>query len=148
VARKLLVLIAIAAIPVVLAACGSDDSTSTSAASDTSSTAATTDTSSTESSTTASTGGGETVSIGETEYKLDPSDATVKAGEVTFDVSNNGATTHNLEIEGNGVEEVTDSLSPGDSGKLTVDLKPGTYEMYCAIDGHRDLGMEGEVTVQ
>jgi len=148
VARKLLVLIAIAAIPVVLAACGSDDSTSTSAASDTSSTAATTDTSSTESSTTASTGGGETVSIGETEYKLDPSDATVKAGEVTFDVSNNGAATHNLEIEGNGVEEVTDSLSPGDSGKLTVDLKPGTYEMYCAIDGHRDLGMEGEVTVQ
>ena len=102
--RKLLALIAIAAIPVALAACGSDDSTSTSAASETtSSTAASTD-----SSTTASSGGGQTVTIGESEYKLDPSDATVKAGSVTLDVTNDGTTTHNLEIEGNGVEEATD----------------------------------------
>jgi uncharacterized cupredoxin-like copper-binding protein len=144
VARKLLALIAIAAFPLALAACGGNDSTSTSASSQTSSTASTTD----ESSTTAGGGGGETVSIGETEYKLDPSDPTVKAGSVTFDVSNDGQTTHNLEIEGDGVEEVTDSLAPGDSGQLTVDLKPGTYEIYCAIDGHRDLGMEGEVTVK
>jgi len=143
VVRKLLALVAIAAIPVALAACGSDDSTSTSASSDTSSTAATT-----ESSTTAAGGGGGAVQIGETEYKLDPSDPTVKAGSVTFDVSNDGTTTHNLQIEGNGVEETTDSLSPGDTGQLTVDLKPGTYEMYCTIDGHKDLGMDGTITVQ
>lgn len=142
--RKLLALIAIAAIPVALAACGSDDSTSTSAASETtSSTAASTD-----SSTTASSGGGQTVKIGESEYKLDPSDATVKAGSVTLDVTNDGTITHNLQIEGNGVEETTDSLAPGDTGELTVDLKPGSYEMYCTIDGHKDLGMEGTVTVQ
>ena len=142
--RKLLALIAIAAIPVALAACGSDDSTSTSAASETtSSTAASTD-----SSTTASSGGGQTVKIGESEYKLDPSDATLKAGSVTLDVTNDGTITHNLQIEGNGVEETTDSLAPGDTGELTVDLKPGSYEMYCTIDGHKDLGMEGTVTVQ
>ncbi len=142
--RKLLALIAIAAIPVALAACGSDDSTSTSASSETtSSTAASTD-----SSTTASSGGGQTVKIGESEYKLDPSDATVKAGSVTLDVTNDGTITHNLQIEGNGVEETTDSLAPGDTGELTVDLKPGSYEMYCTIDGHKDLGMEGTVTVQ
>ena len=142
--RKLLALIAIAAIPVALAACGSDDSTSTSASSETtSSTAASTD-----SSTTASSGGGQTVKIGESEYKLDPSDATVKAGSVTLDVINDGTITHNLQIEGNGVEETTDSLAPGDTGELTVDLKPGSYEMYCTIDGHKDLGMEGTVTVQ
>lgn len=142
--RKLLALIAIAAIPVALAACGSDDSTSTSASSETtSSTAASTDTS-----TTASSGGGQTVKIGESEYKLDPSDATLKAGSVTLDVTNDGTITHNLQIEGNGVEETTDSLAPGDTGELTVDLKPGSYEMYCTIDGHKDLGMEGTVTVQ
>ena len=142
--RKLLALIAIAAIPVALAACGSDDSTSTSAASETtSSTAASTD-----SSTTASSGGGQTVKIGESEYKLDPSDATLKAGSVTLAVTNDGTITHNLQIEGNGVEETTDSLAPGDTGELTVDLKPGSYEMYCTIDGHKDLGMEGTVTVQ
>ena len=142
--RKSLALFAIV-IPLVLAACGSDDSTSSTSVSDTSSTESTT-----EASTTASGGGGAggTVAISETEYKLDPSDPTVKAGSVTFDVSNDGTTTHNLEIEGNGVEEESDDLDAGSTGQLTVDLKPGTYEIYCAIDGHKDLGMKGEVTVQ
>jgi uncharacterized cupredoxin-like copper-binding protein len=37
----------------------------------------------------------------------------------------------------------------GGSAKLTVDLnKPGTYEMYCPVDGHREMGMEGEITVK
>ena len=140
--RKSLALFAIV-IPLVLAACGSDDSTSSTSASDTSSTESTT-----EASTTASGGAGGTVAISETEYKLDPSDPTVKAGSVTFDVSNDGTTTHNLEVEGNGVEEVTDDLDAGSTGQLTVDLQPGTYEIYCTIDSHRDQGMEGELTVQ
>jgi uncharacterized cupredoxin-like copper-binding protein len=140
VARKFLALIAIVAVPVTLAACGGDDSTS--------STTAASDTTASESTTSASTGGGETVAISETEFQLDPSDPSVKAGTVTFDVSNDGQTVHNLEIEGNGVEEVTDDLSPGDSAQLAVDLQPGTYEIYCSIDSHRDQGMEGEVTVQ
>jgi uncharacterized cupredoxin-like copper-binding protein len=145
VARKLLVALAVIAIPLVLAACGDDDSTSTSASSSTTATEA-----STESSTTAAGGGGggETVALSETEYKIDPADSTVKAGSVTFDVSNDGQTVHNLEIEGNGVEEETEDLQPGSSGELTVDLQPGSYEIYCAIDGHEDLGMKGEVTVQ
>lgn len=135
--RKSLALFAVV-IPLVLAACGSDDSTSTSAS----------ETSSTESSTTVSSGGGATVDISETEFKLDPSDPTVKAGAVTFDVSNDGQTTHNLEVEGNGVEEVTDDIDAGGTAQLAVDLEPGTYEIYCAIDSHRDQGMEGELTVQ
>ncbi|HEY8000798.1 MAG TPA: cupredoxin domain-containing protein [Solirubrobacterales bacterium] len=139
-ARKFLALTAIVAVPLIVAACGSDDSTS--------STTAASDTTATESTTSASTGGGETVAISETEFQLDPSNPTVKAGTVTLDVSNDGQTVHNLEIDGNGVEEVTDDLSPGDSGQLAVDLKPGTYEIYCTIDSHRDQGMEGVVTVQ
>ena len=147
--RKLPVLIAVmAALAFGLAACGDDNS-------DTSSTAASSDTtSSTESSTTEETtasgggGGGESVDISETEFKLDPSDATVKSGTVTFNVSNDGSQVHNLEIEGEGVEEETEDLDAGQSGQLSVELQPGTYEMYCAIDGHRDLGMEGEITVE
>jgi uncharacterized cupredoxin-like copper-binding protein len=136
VVRKSLALFAIV-IPLVLAACGSDDDeSSTSAASDT------------ESSTTVSTAGGETLDFSETEFKIDPSDPTAKAGAVTFNVSNDGQTVHNLEVEGNGVEEVTDDLQPGDKGVLSVDLQPGTYEFYCSIDSHREQGMEGELTVQ
>jgi uncharacterized cupredoxin-like copper-binding protein len=145
VVRKLLVLIAVA-IPLTLAACGSSDSSSsTTAATDTGGA-----TSSTESSTTASggSGGGETVDISETEFKLDPADATAKAGSVTLNASNDGTITHDLEIEGNGVEESTDALDPGASGQVTVDLKPGTYEIYCNIADHRAQGMEGTLTVQ
>jgi uncharacterized cupredoxin-like copper-binding protein len=95
-------------------------------------------------------GGGETVDISETDFALDPSNPTVKAGTVTFNVANDGETTHNLEVEGpNGESELEQDLAPGDSGQLTVDLsKPGTYEMYCPVDDHKGDGMEGEITVQ
>lgn len=94
-------------------------------------------------------GGGETVQIGETEFALDPSEANVKAGEVTFEVTNDGSTVHDLEVEGQGVEEKTDLIEPGQSATLTVDLsQSGSYEMYCTVDSHREQGMEGEVTVQ
>jgi uncharacterized cupredoxin-like copper-binding protein len=98
----------------------------------------------------ASTGaGGQTVNVSETDFKLDPADPTVKAGTVSFEVTNNGQVTHNLEVEGpNGEEELPSDLAPGDSGTLTVDLtKPGTYEFYCPVDNHKQMGMEGEITV-
>jgi uncharacterized cupredoxin-like copper-binding protein len=84
----------------------------------------------------------------ETDFKIDPSDPTVPAGTVTFTIANDGGAAHNLEIEGNGIEEVSDTFEPGQSGELTVDLEPGEYEFYCAIDGHKELGMDGTLTVQ
>ena len=144
--RKLPVLIGVAAaMSFGLAACGNDSNdTSTAASTETSST-----TESTTESTTASGGGGGKVDISETEFKLDPANANVKAGTVTFNVSNDGTQVHNLNVEGNGIEEqATEDLQAGSSGQLTVDLQPGTYEMYCSIDGHRDLGMEGQITVK
>jgi uncharacterized cupredoxin-like copper-binding protein len=94
-------------------------------------------------------GGGQTIQVKETEYKLTPSSLTVaKPGTVTFEVTNAGQTDHALEVEGNGVEEETETISPGSSAKLTVDLsKNGTYEVYCPIDGHRDMGMEAKLVV-
>jgi len=92
--------------------------------------------------------GGESVALTATEYTFDPADATVDAsGKVTFTVSNDGQQTHALEVEGNGVEEKTDSIAPGETGTLTVDLKAGEYEFYCPIDGHRAQGMEGKLIV-
>ena len=94
-------------------------------------------------------GGGESVDISETDFALDPDEVTAKAGTVTFKVTNDGDTVHNLEVEGNGVEEeLPQDLSPGDSGALTVDLEPGDYTMYCPVGDHREQGMEGTVTVE
>jgi plastocyanin len=136
-------MIAIAiAIPLTLSACGGGDDTSTASATEAATTA--------ESTTAAPGGGGAggSVDISETEFKLDPADPTVSAGSVTFNVTNDGGVTHALEVEGNGVEEETDDISGGQSAKLTVDLQPGTYEIYCPIDSHKDQGMEGTLTVQ
>jgi uncharacterized cupredoxin-like copper-binding protein len=94
-------------------------------------------------------GGGQTIQVKETEYKLTPSSFTVsKPGTVTFTAKNAGTIDHALEVEGNGVEEKTSTISAGSSAKLTVNLpKNGTYEVYCPIDGHRSLGMQAKLVV-
>jgi len=90
-----------------------------------------------------------TVTVHETEYKLTPNSISLpKAGTYVFKGVNDGTTTHSLEIEGNGVEMEAADISPGSSGTLKVKLpKTGTYEIYCPVDGHKDLGMKGTVTV-
>jgi uncharacterized cupredoxin-like copper-binding protein len=102
--------------------------------------------------TTGSTGGGAggTVDLTAADYKFDPSDPSVKAGNVTFDLKNQGQTAHSLEIEDvNGEDkELEGDVQPGSSGTLTVNLKPGTYEFYCPVDNHKEMGMTGEITVK
>jgi plastocyanin len=94
-------------------------------------------------------GGGETVAVTETDFAIDPANPTVQAGTVTFEVTNDGAAPHNLEVEGQGVEAVLDQdLAAGESGTLEVDLEPGTYEWYCPVGDHAAQGMEGELTVE
>jgi uncharacterized cupredoxin-like copper-binding protein len=99
-----------------------------------------------------SSGGGtplKSISISEKEFSLTPSTVSLsKTGTYEFKVTNNGQITHALEVEGNGVEEKTGDIDAGQSATLTVDLsKPGSYEIYCPIDGHKGQGMEGTLTV-
>jgi plastocyanin len=91
----------------------------------------------------------QTLSVSETEFKLDPSTASVdKAGQVKIDVKNDGSIVHALEVEGPSGEFKTGDIQPGESTTLSANLsKAGTYEWYCPIGNHRQQGMEGEVTV-
>jgi plastocyanin len=144
----LAVTVPLAAFPLALAACGDDD--------DDGETTAVAPEATTEETTTEETGGGgggggggETVDVSLTDFAIDPPNPTVAAGTVTFAVSNDGSAPHNLEVEGNGVEEeLPADLSGGESGELTVDLQPGTYEWYCPVGNHAAMGMEGELTVE
>jgi uncharacterized cupredoxin-like copper-binding protein len=89
-----------------------------------------------------------TVEIAEKEYSLTPSTVTLaKDGTYTFKATNNGSTTHALEVEGNGIEAKTGDIQPGSTATLQVQLKSGSYEMYCPIDGHKQEGMKGDITV-
>ena len=139
--------VGLAVLAIGAAGCGSDDNNDNGSASTPASTpAAPTTTTTTQAKTTPAAGGG-AVTVSESEFKLTPNDATTKAGKVTVEAKNDGQIVHNLEVEGNGVEKKTADLQPGSSGKLALNLKPGKYEMYCSIDGHRASGMEGTITV-
>jgi plastocyanin len=68
------------------------------------------------------------------------------AGTVTITFTNESGVPHNVAIEGNGVDEVSETIMEG-STELTVDLEPGEYTFYCGVGGHRAGGMEGTLTV-
>jgi len=79
--------------------------------------------------------------------KFDKTELTTKPGKVTITMDNPSDVPHAVEVEGNGVEEETKTLTNG-SADVTVDLKAGKYEFYCPVDGHREAGMEGTLTVR
>jgi uncharacterized cupredoxin-like copper-binding protein len=96
--------------------------------------------------------------------------ATVPAGEVMFDVTNTskvmvhemilapvpaGTTALPWDSAGQVVDEEAahamgevSELQPGGGGKLTMNLTPGTYILFCNVAGHFIDGMWTEITVQ
>jgi plastocyanin len=137
--RYLLVLLTALALVVAVAACGGDDDEE----SEEPTTEATTED-------TGGGGGGETLMLAADPggaLAFDQTELTAAAGEVTIEFTNDSGIPHNVEVEGNGVEEVSETITEG-STSLTLTLEPGEYEFYCAVPGHREGGMEGTLTVE
>jgi plastocyanin len=133
----------IAAVAVLaLAGCGSSDKESTAKST---STPAATDTPASS----GSSGGGETIKLSAdaSALKFDKSKLTAKAGKVTLSMANPSGIPHAVSIEGNGVDVDGKTVQKGGTSTATADLKPGTYDFYCPVDGHRAAGMEGKLTV-
>ena len=77
----------------------------------------------------------------------EPGELSAAAGSVTVKLVNESDIPHAVEIEGNGVEEESETITGGET-ELTVDLEPGEYEYYCPVGNHADQGMKGTLTVQ
>ena len=95
----------------------------------------------------APTAAGPTQQVHLIEYQIHMPD-TLPAGRIGFNIENGGKEQHAFEIEGNGIEQKTEVLPRGNSAALEVDLKPGTYTVYCPVPGHAEKGMRKTVTVQ
>jgi len=83
------------------------------------------------------------------EYKLDPATLTLAAGTYDMTGVNSGTINHALELSGNGLDVHTKNFAypPGHSEGFQVTLRPGTYQFFCPIDGHRGLGMQANLVV-
>ena len=82
------------------------------------------------------------------QLKFTKTKLSAKAGKVTIEMGNPSSIPHAVEIEGNGVEEEGETVQKGGKSVATADVKPGTYEFYCPVDGHKAGGMEGTLTVK
>jgi uncharacterized cupredoxin-like copper-binding protein len=116
--------------------------------------------------------GGDTAStdleVTATEFQFSPNTWTVPAGEeISIDITNDGSVLHEWVLMQPGVtieseadlpeteEElladfvnVEDEVEAGATKTLTFTAPDaGTYQVICAIEGHFDAGMEGELTV-
>lgn len=97
----------------------------------------------------AASAGPQVVDVGLTEFAIDMP-TSLPAGPTRFSIHNNGAVTHSFVIEGQGSEKtLANSLQPGQSAFLNLDLAPGSYTIYCPIGegAHRAKGMEVTLTV-
>jgi uncharacterized cupredoxin-like copper-binding protein len=87
--------------------------------------------------------------VEESEFKIViPSGTTLKPGTYALEVENKGQVDHDLVVDGPGVEDEKTPVFPGGQTKtLQVTLQPGTYDFYCSVPGHKQAGMDLEVTV-
>jgi plastocyanin len=89
------------------------------------------------------------VPVTETEYKIQLKSRTFNKGRHAFAVKNAGVDPHNLTIKGPGLSKAaTPNIAAGHSAKLTAALEKGTYELYCSLPGHKQLGMDVKITVR
>lgn len=96
-----------------------------------------------------STAAAQSVPVTLTEWKVDMKRDTVPAGPVTFRVTNDGSMVHAFHVGGTGIDKETRQISKGESASLTLNLKPGTYELYCPMSEltHKKAGMVRKLTV-
>lgn len=92
-------------------------------------------------------GGGEVIEVKATEFAFDPSTLTATAGEdLTIKLVNAGVVEHDLTIDDLGFKV---TVKVGETGEDTAeDVPAGTYEVYCAIAGHKEAGMVGTLEVK
>ena len=78
-----------------------------------------------------------------------PNGLEAKPGNVAIDYDNPSPVPHSIAVAtANG--NVIGQVQPFSGGKQTLDLndlKPGKYVFYCTVPGHREAGMQGDLTV-
>jgi uncharacterized cupredoxin-like copper-binding protein len=80
---------------------------------------------------------------------FEPRKLKAKSGTVALVMDNPSSTgkQHGIAVEGHGVDKDGQIVSPGSRSTVIVTLKPGSYEYYCPVPGHKAAGMKGTLVV-
>jgi uncharacterized cupredoxin-like copper-binding protein len=106
------------------------------------------------------------IAITLSDMAITPADVNAAAGEVTFDVTNNGKMAHEVvviktdkkaadlgpadaegKVSETGSQGETGDIEAGASKTLTLTLPKGHYALICNISGHYAAGMYADLTV-
>jgi len=151
IAKVLLALVAV----VGLGACGSSSNSSAPASSATSAATSTASSSATSSSASTTTQPGPTG--GALKIAANPSGAlafptkslSTSHGKVTVAFTNASPLPHNFTVASSGGQVLGATPTfQGGTKTVTFSLKPGTYQFYCSVPGHRQAGMQGSLVVK
>ncbi|HEX9122006.1 MAG TPA: cupredoxin domain-containing protein [Actinomycetota bacterium] len=112
--------------------------------------------------------GGNNVAVTLDDYAIRPEVTTLSAGEVTFKVSNAGATEHEMVVirtdldpadipfadheaneEAPGMTPIgeVEEVQPGEAQDLVLTLEPGSYILLCNLPKHFERGMVTKIEV-
>ncbi|CAN5241201.1 hypothetical protein BH20ACT16_BH20ACT16_16130 [soil metagenome] len=88
------------------------------------------------------------VSVSLRDFDISPERIKVTAGEVKFEVTNDGDRVHEFAIRTPSGIERTGEIEPGESDSLTVDLPEGTYRVFDPLRDYQDRGMTARVIAE
>ena len=66
-------------------------------------------------------------------------------GQITIKMQNKSGTPHDIVIDGKGRSQI---VSGGGTSQFNANFAAGSYTFYCSVDGHRQAGMQGKLTVK
>jgi plastocyanin len=82
------------------------------------------------------------------ELRFDRQSLEARAGQVTLVMDNPSSVPPNISIKGGGVDQEGETVGKGGRSTVRAELRPGEYDFYCSVSGHRQGGMEGTLTVR
>lgn len=86
------------------------------------------------------------ITVTSTGMAFNPKTLSVKKGDRVKVTYTNGGGTHDLRIDGYNVGTKVISGGQSETFEFVAD-KAGTFEYYCSVGNHRQMGMKGTLTV-
>lgn len=89
--------------------------------------------------------GARPIELSGSSYEFDPAEITIPAGEDLAIVLTATDIEHDFTVEEFDTHVSAEAGETADGGLRAEE--PGTYTFYCSVEGHREAGMEGTLTV-